>query len=569
MNKLLQHIIDAGDVDHRVLPGLQKMQTGGKAIRTRGENVIVDGKKMNTYSDDYENAYNKGIGQWVNYDQGSKQWKPLPANLPNSAYANAEFVSNPVTLPEVTVTSKMNPYMSAARKKAKEQAGALEAFRKQEEAGYPKWYKYTDLYNPEKDKETQEQHYNTLINTRTYQNLVDNIPQKEDESRIDYMNRFKKLAGNNSIQQARAANITEPFEPSNYNKLKQWGWKGLNHIAAFNQAFYPLNTKGFIPTMQEGINRGNQPVKGMLPDEAKEVGVFQPFETVDDLVYKYAFKPALMAGDNLVDPSRKQTRAFNSRYLGASDEDKMFTSLLNPINYIGPGEIINGGKNLARVAKLGEGLENLGRFAVTKTPLRNTYKINPFSFEPKSDAAYRMLGNEGYADALNSGVIRPPKGSGHAEAYYNKGYPLDKRLRDATGRAGYEGPYMAEVNGMPESFVNENVASYTGPMFDDPVIYSKNNISINNPNVKFYKENWLQGYKEIPKTLREVPSTIKNFGPGDSNKGFLNYLTSKGVEFDPGAIARDYNFGIKSGLVEAVPNALGKFLRRTGIRPNA
>ena len=29
MNKLLQHIIDAGDVDHKVLPGLQKMQKGG------------------------------------------------------------------------------------------------------------------------------------------------------------------------------------------------------------------------------------------------------------------------------------------------------------------------------------------------------------------------------------------------------------------------------------------------------------------------------------------------------------------------------------------------------------
>ena len=110
--------------------------------------------------------------------------------------------------------------------------------------------------------------------------------------------------------------------------------------------------------------------------------------------------------------------------------------------------------------------------------LSNAYKVNPFAFKPNSDAAYRMIGNEGYADALTSGVIRPPKGSGHAEAYYNKGYPLDKRLRDATGRAGYEGPYMAEVNGMPESFVNENVASYTGPMFDDPVIYSKNNISI-------------------------------------------------------------------------------------------
>ena len=29
MNKLLQHIIDAGDVDHKILPGLHKMQTAG------------------------------------------------------------------------------------------------------------------------------------------------------------------------------------------------------------------------------------------------------------------------------------------------------------------------------------------------------------------------------------------------------------------------------------------------------------------------------------------------------------------------------------------------------------
>jgi hypothetical protein len=29
MNKLLQHIMNAGDVDHKMLPGLQKMQKGG------------------------------------------------------------------------------------------------------------------------------------------------------------------------------------------------------------------------------------------------------------------------------------------------------------------------------------------------------------------------------------------------------------------------------------------------------------------------------------------------------------------------------------------------------------
>jgi hypothetical protein len=131
--------------------------------------------------------------------------------------------------------------------------------------------------------------------------------------------------------------------------------------------------------------------------------------------------------------------------------------------------------------------------------LSNAYKINPFAFKPKSDAYYRMVGEGGYADALESGVVRPPVGSGHTEAYYNKGYPLDTRLRDATGRAGYGGPYMAEVKGDPELFVNENVANYTGPMFADPVVYSKQNIPINNPNLKFYKEDWLRGYKEVPK----------------------------------------------------------------------
>ena len=145
--------------------------------------------------------------------------------------------------------------------------------------------------------------------------------------------------------------------------------------------------------------------------------------------------------------------------------------------------------------------------------LSNAYKVNPFAFKPNSDAAYRMIGNEGYADALTSGVIRPPKGSGHTEAYYNKGYPLDTKLRDATGRAGYEGPYMAEVKGNKDLFVDENVASYTGPMFDDPVLYSKQNIPIDNQGVKFYKEDWLRGYKEVPRQRVPNRSSLKSYNP--------------------------------------------------------
>ena len=167
--------------------------------------------------------------------------------------------------------------------------------------------------------------------------------------------------------------------------------------------------------------------------------------------------------------------------------------------------------------------------------LSNAYKVNPFAFKPNSDAAYRMIGNEGYADALASGVIRPPKGSGHTEAYYNKGYPLDTKLRDATGRAGYEGPYMAEVKGNKDLFVDENVASYTGPMFDDPVLYSKQNIPIDNQGVKFYKEDWLRGYKEVPRQRVPNRSSLKSYNPNRQDpvtQTVYNPETGTSVNYD-------------------------------------
>ena len=198
----------------------------------------------------------------------------------------------------------------------------------------------------------------------------------------------------------------------------------------------------------------------------------------------------------------------------------VFDEYINPATYVGVltdalGESIAArdpkgiatslalaaGTGALGIDPLGSALKVPGKVAQSMKSglLSNAYKVNPLAFKPNSEAYYRMIGEGGYADALESGVVRPPVGSGHTEAYYNKGYPLDTRLRDATGRSGYGGPYMAEVKGNPELFVDENVANYTGPMFDDPVVYSKEPISISNPNVKLYKENWLKGYKEVPK----------------------------------------------------------------------
>jgi hypothetical protein len=188
--------------------------------------------------------------------------------------------------------------------------------------------------------------------------------------------------------------------------------------------------------------------------------------------------------------------------------------------------IMEGG--LAASKLVGKGAKAAGKYLTEETALKNAYKLNPLAFKPKTDAYYRMIGEGGYADALESGVVRPPIGLGHTEAYYNKGYPLDTRFRNTTGRAGYEGPYMAEVKGNSELFVNENTQGFTGPMFEDPVVYSKEPISISNPSVKLYKENWLKGYKEVAK-----PTSTQQVTRGPINWWDEPKYKKQNPNFDP------------------------------------
>jgi hypothetical protein len=201
----------------------------------------------------------------------------------------------------------------------------------------------------------------------------------------------------------------------------------------------------------------------------------------------------------------------------------------------------------------------VGKYLTTQTPLKNAYKYNPLAFKPNPKAYYRMIGKEGYADALESGVIRPPQTSrvfdqgsqkyidipipAYEEAYYNAQFPLDRRWypnsikkidpkKAATAeKSGYQGPYMAEVTGNSSLFENgENVASYAGPNSSQTVTYSKEFIPINTPGVKFYKEDWLRGYKEVevPKQLPGSPnatpiSSKLPFNMDQETRDLLNY----------------------------------------------
>lgn len=52
------------------------------------------------------------------------------------------------------------------------------------------------------------------------------------------------------------------------------------------------------------------------------------------------------------------------------------------------------------------GLRNLGNYVTSQTPLKNTYKLNPWQYKPEAGRMFRGLNKEGFDDAIKEGVFR-------------------------------------------------------------------------------------------------------------------------------------------------------------------
>jgi hypothetical protein len=156
-----------------------------------------------------------------------------------------------------------------------------------------------------------------------------------------------------------------------------------------------------------------------------------------------------------------------------------------------------------------------GKYLTTQTPLKDAYKLNPWAFKPNPNSAYRMIGDEkGLASAIESGYLQPTTtgsdiGKVHNAAHYQIGAPSDTReYFGRTWSRGYKGPYMAEV---PNATTDVRFAQGPGgkEMGSDVWTYPDNYIP--SSEAKLYKQDWLRGYKEIPKPTSSVDDVNKGF----------------------------------------------------------
>jgi hypothetical protein len=188
---------------------------------------------------------------------------------------------------------------------------------------------------------------------------------------------------------------------------------------------------------------------------------------------------------------------------------------------------------VSSAAKAGvKSLPALGKTLTTKTPLKNTYKINPWAFEPNPEAYYHrspninniinretgMLQGFGESEAgklfseaasINPRIGINLKKPANSHLYFAKGTPLDygryNSVKKGMSGQGYEGPYLVEVENVPMG------ASTKGskPTIEPPKSkesYAVSHRPVSLDEAKFYKEDWLKGYKpiEVPKSKMQM-----------------------------------------------------------------
>ena len=156
-------------------------------------------------------------------------------------------------------------------------------------------------------------------------------------------------------------------------------------------------------------------------------------------------------------------------------------------------------------------VSELGKFLGTEEGLlSNAYKVNPWAFKPQEGMMYRGLGQEGFTDAVQSGVFRPKQ----------LGYSPERSFAEmGSSPKQFESTFYAPsdkfgvVKGYGPKYVAE--VPFEGNQFNRR--YKGKNWSWSTPREipieegRILQKDWLRGYKEVPRELPGSPNSFSIF----------------------------------------------------------
>lgn len=530
MNKLLQHIIDAGDVDHRILPGLQKMQKGGK--------FKMPVATLTPYP---EQTSNLGISTGINagtYRPTSKVITQADIQRQQEAARLKEEQDRKETFAAVAKRHRENQaYLSQDNRTAGERENdrlrAIDAQMEEARTNSP-FAQTLSSFTPSG--------YNPVAGRIAAENIGDMTP----------------IMGATRL----ASTLMDPKNnPYGIGKNKGWFDNTVGTLGLVGDAL-DVGAVAAPAFKQSGkvIGKAYNKVatgESVLPIAWKSPAVGLSQETSADMFRGLSNANKLSDADRaLLLDYQYDSKPFTGRW-GTIDQSKK-----NALNNIIKNNELNINNNAILTRRFNPTNQSLGaEFESGRLNLGD----RPSSFSAGvglpnygSGAVDRLVVPNRYAKQMGSNLL--------ANEY---GIPSNKTFDLLNDKSKN---WAASIGVNPTDIVNaEREILGTGLDFRR-IGKVKNDIGgydhIVRPKDASFT-NYLAEKIPLEDAWKTNQSVNKNFGPGNNNTGFINYMLGKGVEFNPSGIVKDYYNGLKNGLPDAIPNALSKFLRKTGIKPNA
>lgn len=261
---------DYGDVYTPNNPEVKQQKLEWKKGFYSKDKVVVDGKLYDINTPEYKEIYDKGIGY---FDK------------------TGTFISSKEDLPEVTVSSKIQPntvssYISEFAKQTPKEEYLQNKSREHNKKFYsaPLWaQQVVGGYNEERkksDRKRDEEDYNKLQSNFITEKLLNRNKQKDNETRVQWLQRFS----DKELEVIKNSDYKSKIEPSIWSKFEQ----GLLSIG---NAGSPVTFKNENLTQEEAKKEDNP------------LNILQPLSIPSKMVqssYKdgYSFTDALKGKNN-------------------------------------------------------------------------------------------------------------------------------------------------------------------------------------------------------------------------------------------------------------------------------